>query len=72
MGARLALHLHIPEIGIDGIADCRLGRNLRLRLRTGNEAIADGAQLDSLAAGLIDGFVSGDGCACLLYTSRCV
>ena len=22
MGARLALHLHIPEIGVDGIADC--------------------------------------------------
>jgi hypothetical protein len=43
MGARLALHLHIPEIGVDCIADCRLGRNLRLRLGPGNEAVADGA-----------------------------
>lgn len=43
MGARLALHLHIPEIGVDGIADCRLGRNLRLRFGSGNQAVADSA-----------------------------
>ena len=41
----------------------RLGRNLRLRLGSGNEAVADGAQLDGLAAGLVDGLVSGDGSA---------
>ena len=61
MGARLALHLHIPEIGVDGIADCGLGRNLRLRFGSGNQAVADGAQLDGLAAGLVDGLVFGDG-----------
>jgi hypothetical protein len=60
MGARLALHLHIPEIGVDGIPDCRLGRNLRLRLGTSNEAVTNGAQLDGLAAGLVDGLVSRD------------
>jgi hypothetical protein len=63
MGARLALHLHIPEIGINCIADCCLGRNLWLRLGTGYEAVADGAQFDGLAAGLVDSLVSGNGSA---------
>ena len=63
MGARLALHLHIPEIGVDCIADCRLGRNLRLRLGAGDEAVTDCTQLDGLAAGLVNSLVSGNGSA---------
>ena len=54
IGTRLALHPHVAKIGIDGIADLRLRHSLGFGLGGSDQAVADGAKLDCLAAGFID------------------
>jgi hypothetical protein len=61
VGARLALHLHVAKVGVDGVTDLHLGGDIRFGFRRGNEAVTNGAQLDGLAARLGDCILAGDG-----------
>ncbi len=66
VGARLALHPHVAQIGVDGIADLGLGRDFGFRLGGSNETVANGAKFDRLTAGLVYRVLAGDRCAASL------
>jgi hypothetical protein len=60
IGTLLALHSHVAQIVVDGLADGGLGRDLGLGFRSGDETFADGVYLNRLAAGLGDCVLAGD------------